>query len=83
MSSKNNFNPETINNILGFASKKLNTTPDELRNQLNSGKIDKVINTMPQEDAEKLKKALNDKNTCAKILSSPQAQSIIKKLSGK
>lgn len=83
MSNFNNMNPKALQGLLSIASKKLNTTPEELQKQLQDGTFDKALESMPKHDAAKLKAALSNKATCEKILSSPQAKEIYKKLSGK
>ena len=83
MSNMNNLNPKALQSLLAIASQKLNTTPEKLQKQLQDGTFDQALAGMPPKDAEKLKQALSNKATCEKILSSPQAQAIYKKLSGK
>ena len=42
----------------------------------------KLMETLSEKDKEKVNKMLSDKEALAKMLSSPQAQTIIKMLSG-
>lgn len=84
MSNLNNLNnlpPQTLQVLLNAASKKLGTTPDTLREQLQNGTFDKALAGMPKNEAAMLTQALSNKETCEKILSSPQAQAIYRKLS--
>lgn len=86
MSAKNSFNsmdPKAMQALLAVASKKLGTTPDVLKGQLESGVYDRALQGMPQNEAMMLQKALSDPKTAEKILSSPQARAIFKKLQGK
>ena len=79
MSAKNSFNsmdPKAMQALLAVASRKLGTTPDVLKGQLESGVYDRALQGM-------LQKALSDPKTAEKILSSPQARAIFKKLQGK
>ena len=81
MSAKNSFNsmdPKAMQALLAVASRKLGTTPDVLKGQLESGVYDRALQGMPQNEAMMLQKALSEK-----ILSSPQARAIFKKLQGK
>ena len=85
MSAKNSFNsmdPKAMQALLAVASRKLGTTPDVLKGQLESGVYDRALG-MPQNEAMMLQKALSDPKTAEKILSSPQARAIFKKLQGK
>lgn len=86
MSAKNSFNsmdPKAMQALLAVASRKLGTTPDVLKGQLESGVYDRALQGMPQNEAMMLQKALSDPKTAEKILSSPQARAIFKKLQGK
>jgi hypothetical protein len=82
MSNFNNLSPKAMQALLNTAAKQLKTTPEVLEKQLKSGTFDKALAGMPKSEADKLTKALSDKETCEKLLSSPQAQAIYKKLSG-
>lgn len=79
----NNLNPKALNALLGVASKKLNTTPEQLKKQLEDGTFDKALQGVPLQQQAMLKQALSNKATAEKILSSPQAQEIYRKLNGK
>lgn len=51
-----------------------------LAGALSSGNLDKVLASLNHEDAEKVKNILGDKNALNKILSSPEALALLKKL---
>ena len=54
MSAKNSFNsmdPKAMQALLAVASKKLGTTPDVLKGQLESGVYDRALQGMPQNEA--------------------------------
>lgn len=69
--------------LLRLASSKLGTTPEELKTELDSGNCGKLADRLPEDQAEKLKKALADPAAQRRILDSPQAKAIIEKLGGK
>ena len=75
-----NIDPKALNALLGIASKKLGTSPETLQRQLQQGKFDQALGTMPSNEAAKLKKALSDPKKAEKILSTPQAKAIYEKL---
>ena len=62
-----NENNPNFENLLKSVSDKLGKSPEELKKA---------------SDAQKIQKILSDKNAANKILSTPQAQSLIKKLLG-
>ncbi len=66
-------NDNNMNELLKKASSYLNTTPDKL----GSGKVEDFLSP---EQAKKVKQVLADENAIKKLLSSHQAQQIIKGL---
>lgn len=76
----NNIDSKKMAALLSIASKKLGTSPDALKAQLESGSFDKALGNLPQGQQSKLKQALSNPKTAEKLLSTPQAQEIYKKL---
>lgn len=75
-------NNSEINNLLNGLSERLNTTPEQLRAHLEKGNLDSVVSKMSSGQAKRLQKILDNPEQSEKILNSPQAQAIIKKLMG-
>ncbi|MGN0476997.1 MAG: hypothetical protein ACI4HM_06625 [Ruminococcus sp.] len=75
-------NNSEINNLLNGLSERLNTTPDQLKANLEKGNLDSVVSKMSSGQAKRLQKILDNPEQSEKILNSPQAQAIIKKLMG-
>ena len=75
-----NFDPNKFQALLDIASKKLGTDPGTLRSQLESGSFDKALGNLPVSQQSKLRQALSDPKTAEKLLSTPQAREIYKKL---
>ena len=73
-------NNSEINNLINSLSEKLNTTPESLRDNLEKGNLGSIVNRMSSNQAKKLKKILDDPEQSEKILNSPQAQALMKKL---
>ncbi len=73
-------NEKQLASLLSVASKKLGTTPETLKHQMESGAFDKALGSMNRTDAERLKQALSNPKIAEKILSTPQAQEIYKKI---
>lgn len=70
----NNINEEKLNEMLQQASKKLGIPADQLKKKLQSGVV-------PDAQASNIiSKMLNDKNAMEKLLNSPKARELIKKL---
>ena len=68
-----NNNNNTINELMKKASSYLNTTPDKLE----QGRVEDFLSP---EQAMKVRKVLADENAIKKLLSSKQAQQLIKGL---
>lgn len=83
MNNTNNFNPKALQGLLSIASKKLNTSPEQLERQLKDGTFEKALSSMPSNEAKMLQQALSNPKTAEKILSTPQARAIYEKLSKK
>ena len=75
-------NNSEINNLLNGLSERLNTTPEQLRANLEKGNLDSVVSKMSSGQAKRLQKILDNPEQSEKILNSPQAQAISKKLMG-
>ena len=74
---------ENMRPLLEEAAKKLGVTPETLAGQISSGDIGNVLKKLPADQQNKLTKTLADKTACQKLMETPQAQALIRKLSGK
>ncbi len=75
--------PKQVDALLQAASKKLGISPNQLKNELESGKYDKVLQNMSAKDSAMLQKVLKNPKMVEKLISSPQAQALYRKISGK
>ncbi|MGB4093654.1 MAG: hypothetical protein WBK46_17185 [Ruminococcus flavefaciens] len=80
---KKNFDENKVNALLGAVSKKIGISSDQLRKELAEGKFDSALASMNKNDASKLQRVMNDPKLIEKVMSTPQAQALYKKLSGK
>lgn len=71
-----------IENLISSASKKIGKNSQDLKNAAQTGNLENLLGCLNPNDAQKIQKILSDKNATNKILSTPQAQSLIKKLLG-
>lgn len=69
-----------LENLLRTVSQRLGTTPEQLKQSAQNGNLADVINGMDPADAQNLQRVLNDQQAAQKILNSPQAQALLKKL---
>lgn len=77
-----NDNNYDVNKLLKSVSDKLGKSPEELKKATTSDNIENLLGGLNQNDAQKIKKILSDKDVANKILATPQAQNLIKKLLG-
>ncbi len=75
-------NNEQMNSLIEQLSQRLNADSDDVRAALQKGNFDKVLMNMDQKQAQKIGQILSDPEQSKKILSTPQAQALIKKLMG-
>ncbi len=77
-----NFDDKKVNELILVISQKLGISPDQLKKELNEGKFNKALASMNNADAQKFNQILNDPKSIEKIMSTPQAKALYKKLSG-
>ena len=75
-------NNEQMNSMIEMLSQRLNAEPEQVKDALEKGKLDKVLMNMDQKQASKISAILSDPEQSKKVLSTPQAQALIKKLMG-
>lgn len=71
-----------IENILNSLAKKLGENPNEIKKNAQKGEVGSLLNKMDGKQASKVQEILNDKEKTERLLNTPQAQALIKKLMG-
>ena len=74
----NNLNPAAIKKL----SESLGCSEDEVKAAVQSGQIDRLLGKMNQAQAGQINKILADPQAAKKLIESPQAQALMKKLFG-
>lgn len=69
--------------MLQVVSSKLGIPADTLRQELQTGKFDKAIASMNQQEASKFKQVLDNPQLLNKMMNSRQAKALYEKLTGK
>lgn len=82
MNNNNNIDPKKVNGLLEAVSKKIGVPAEKLKKELEAGKFDSAISAMNKNDAAKFQQAVNNPKLIEKMMSTPQAQALYKKLSG-
>ena len=70
----------SMEKMIQLASSKLGVSPETLKSTLESGDVEGMLGSMRKEDADKLKNLMNNQSARDKLLGSPEAAKIIKKL---
>lgn len=78
----NNESNKQVENLLNQVSSHLGKTPDELKKAAINGNMDTVLNNLDKNESLKIQQILSDKNLSSKLLSTPQAQKLMKDLLG-
>lgn len=71
-----------LNALLKNNSAGQNFSADQVKNMAQQGSADEIIKNLDPQNAQKVKEILNNPKEMEKIMSSPQAQSLLKKLRG-
>ena len=69
-----------LENLLQTVAGRLGTTPEKLKQGAASGNLAEMLGGMDPADAQNLQRVLNDQQAAQKILNSPQAQALMRKL---
>lgn len=80
--NKNNIDRKSLNGLLEVVSKKIGVSSEKLKSELEAGKFDSALSGMSKSDAAKFQQAVNNPKLVEKLMSTPQAKAIYKKLSG-
>jgi hypothetical protein len=80
--NRNSIDPKKASGLINAISKKIGVPPEKLKSELESGKFDSTLSAMNQKDASKFQQALNNPKLVERMMSTPQAQALYKKLSG-
>lgn len=76
------FSEQQLNQLLQAASKKMGTTPAELKKKLETNNVQDTLKNMNPNDAAKVQQILANPALAKQLLGSPQAQAILKNLMG-
>ena len=69
-----------LEQLLQMAAQRLGTTPEQLRQKASGGELDAMLQGMDPKDANALRRVLRDRETAQKLLNSPQARELLKRL---
>lgn len=82
MNGKNLSDANNLSGLLQVVSQKLGVPPEQLKRELEQGKFDSALKNMNAAEAEKFNQAIQNPKMVEKLMSTPQAQALYKKLTG-
>lgn len=77
-----NISAEKEQELLNAASQRLGQSPDRLKQALQNGEVKSMLKNMSPQQAQKVESILNDPAAAQKLLSTPQAQMLLKRFMG-
>lgn len=72
-----------LETMLQIIAQRLGTSPEALKESAKNGQLSSLLNQMSPADVQNLQRVLKDQEAARKILESPQAQDLWKKLNQK
>lgn len=76
-------NQQNFNKLLNEASKRLNTSPDSMRQSLEKGDVKSLSKLLSKSDKEKLRAVLSNKELMQKLKSTSNPEEIMQILNNK
>ncbi len=73
---------DKVDNLLEKVSKYLRKTPEEIKSAAQNGNIGDILNNLSRNDAENIQKIIKDKNLTEKLLSTKEAQKLVRDVFG-
>ena len=72
-------NQNELNKLLQTAAERLGTDPQSLKQKAESGELSQLLSQLSPRDSQKMQQVLSDPQAANKLLSTPQAQALLKK----
>lgn len=72
-------NNNQFDNLIKEAGQKMGGNPQQLKQAIDAGKLDDVVNKMHPNDAQRFKEVMSNPILAKQMLQTPQAQMLIKK----
>ena len=69
-----------LEKLLKIASERLGTSPDQLKHDAKQGQLSHLISNLDPVDAQNLQRVLNDRDAAQKLLDSPEAKELMRRL---
>lgn len=75
--------PSKMDGLLEMVGKKLGVSPEQLRSDLESGKLEQAMQNLPKKEAANVQNLLKDQKKVEQLMNTPRAKALYEKLMGK
>ena len=75
--------PSKMDGLLEMVGKKLGVSPEQLRSDLESGKLEQAMQNLSKKEAANVQNLLKDQKKVEQLRNTPQAKALYEKLMGK
>lgn len=72
--------PSKMDGLLEMVGKKLGVSPEQLRSDLESGKLEQAMQNLPKKEAANVQNLLKDQKKVEQLMNTPQAKALYEKL---
>lgn len=79
----NNANSRVMNDLIGKASQKIGANPNELKKQIENGKLEDIMRSLPPQQAKTFQSILSNPELAKKMMDTPQAQNLMRQFFSK
>ena len=69
-----------LEKLLKIASERLGTSPEQLKQGAQQGELSQLISNLDPVDAQSLQRVLNDRDAAQKLLDTPEAKELMRRL---
>ena len=76
------FSPEQMEQLVAYASRRLGTTPEQLKTAFQQGGLSALSDALTPAEASTAEALLKDKDAAAKLMNNPQVQKLLAQLLG-
>ena len=68
--------PSKMDGLLEMVGKKLGVSPEQLRSDLESGKLEQAMQNLPKKEAANVQNLLKDQKKVEQLMNTPQAKAL-------
>lgn len=78
-----NFSQNQMDQLLHMASKKMGTDPENLKQQMQNGSYETILNGLPSPQAAQIRNFMSNPQALEQLMNSPKVRELLQGLMGK